>query len=121
MGVPRAWEEALNANIRVRDAAGEAATDIGLPRERAGEIQTLRPGQGLYHVDQTGKHFVLKSAQGSSWFVVLSKKAGGTFELPSGGGKGPSPLALAIVVALIGGAIMTLLAKVAFGHQRRPE
>lgn len=121
VSVPKSWEEALEANIRVRDVAGEAASDIGLPRERSGEVASLRPGQGIYHADEKGEHYVLKSAQGSNWFVVLSKKPRGTIKFPGEGGRGPSPLAMAVALAVVGGGIMTLLAKVAFGSKRPAE
>lgn len=121
VSVPRSWEEVLGANIRIRDAAGEAATDIGLPRERSGELAALRPGRGIFHLDQDGEHYVLKSAQGSNWFVVLTKTAKGNLALPGGGGNGPSSWAMAVAVALVGGGVMTLLAKVALGPSRPAE
>lgn len=113
--IPKSWEEALDANIRVRDTAGEVAADIGLPREQSERLTSLKAGKGMFHEDQRGQHYVLKSAQGSNWFVVLSKKPTGTLLSTSTGAAKPSPLAMAIALSLVGGGLMTLLARVAFG------
>lgn len=115
VNIPKSWEEALDANIRVRDTAGEAAADIGLPREQSERLTSLKAGNGMFHEDQRGHHYVLRSAQGSNWFVVLSQKPTGALMSSNAGAAKPSPLAMTLALAMVGGGLMTLLARVAFG------
>jgi hypothetical protein len=114
--IPNEWEKVLKADIKVRENAGEAAGDIGLPRERQEQITALKPGGGLSHSDDKGKtHYVLRSGQGRDWYLVLTKEGSGMLTGNSDNGGSPSPMALAIAFALVGGLLMTLLSKVAFG------
>lgn len=119
---PRSWESVLGANIRIREAAGEAAADVGMPRDRAGEVSALKPGQGITLVNEKGTHYILKSAQGRDWYVVLSKHdAGDDVFIGGNAGLSPSPIAMALALALLGGGLMTLLARVAFGVPKSNE
>ncbi|MCB9366652.1 MAG: hypothetical protein H6506_00355 [Calditrichaeota bacterium] len=114
--VPQAWEKALDADIRIRETAGEAAADIGLPREQSSEVTSLMPGKGLWHVSNGREHYVLHSAQGKDWYIIVTKnEPSSVLSSPFKGGNAPSPIALSIAFALIGGALLTLLARVAFG------
>lgn len=114
--IPKEWETALEADIRVRESAGEAAGDIGFPREQAERLTSLEPGEGLLHSDNKGYHYVLKSNQGRGGYIVLSKtpRSGGVIS-PSGSA-GPSPVAMAAAFAVVAAAILTLLARVAYGR-----
>lgn len=119
---PRSWETVLDADIRIREAAGEAAADVGMPRERSGEITALRAGQGITLVNDKGTHYILKSAQGRDWYVVLSKHgADGSVFVGGNEGHSPSPIAMALALALLGGGLMTLLARVAFGGPKSSD
>lgn len=111
--IPKEWEKVLEAAVKVRETAGEAANDIGLPRENAERITSLKAGEGYAHADKGRQHYVLRSGQGKGWFLVLSKRSPGGGILPSNGDSKPSGIAMAIALALIGGGLMTLLAKVA--------
>lgn len=113
--VPSEWEKALNVEIKIRENAGEATGDIGFPRERASELTSLKPGEGLVHSDPKGHHYVLKSDQGRGWFVVLSKEPrSGGINARTGGGISASPVAWAVAFAVVAGALLTLLASIAF-------
>lgn len=112
---PKAWEEALDIKIKIRESAGEAAGDIKLPREQSDKLTGLTKGQGVFHSVNSEDHFVYRSAQGRDWYLVITK-SNSSLRQDSGntGERKPSPLALSIGFALIGGAIMSLLARVAF-------
>lgn len=113
--IPTEWEKALKADIKVRENAGEAASDIGLPRERQDQITSLQPGMGLTYSDKGKSHYVLRSGQGRDWYLVLTKESSGMLTSNNEDGGSPSPIALAVAFALVGGLLLTLLAKVAFG------
>ena len=113
VNIPTEWEKVLNADIKVRESAGEAAGDIGLPRERQDEITSLKSGGGLLHADKDNVSYVLRSGQGRDWYLVLTKKNTGGIVSEKKDAQSPSPIALAVAFALVGGLLMTLLAKVA--------
>ncbi len=119
---PKAWEEVLGAEIKLRESAGEAAGDAGIPREQSDKLTKLKPGEGIIHADQNSAHYVMRSGQGRDWYLVITKKnSGGLISNSSTTGARPSPIALAIGFALVGGGLMTLLARVAFGKTPKPE
>jgi len=113
--VPTEWEKALNVEIKIRENAGEAAGDIGIPREAAVRLTSLEAGEGLLHSDDKGYHYVLKSDQGRGWFVVLSKapRSGGIVS-QAGVSVNASPVAWAAAFSIVAGALLTLLANIAF-------
>lgn len=111
--IPKAWEEALDIKINVLESAGEAAGDIGLPREESKLLTSLKPGEGILRSDGKEVHYAMKSAQGNDWFLVLTKKNGGGL-ISTSGKKSASPISLAIGFALVSGGLLTLLARVAF-------
>ncbi len=114
--IPKAWEKVLDADIKIRESAGEAAGEIGIPRDQASKLTDLKPGEGLLFADDRFVHYVLRSGQVKDWFIVLTKKnTGGIVSGNSSGGRKPSTVSLAIGFALVGGALMALLARVAFG------
>ncbi len=113
---PKAWEEVLGAEIKLRESAGEAAGDAGIPREQSDKLTKLKPGEGIIHVDKNEAHYVMRSGQGRDWYLVITEKnSNGLISSSAAGNKSPSSVALAIGFALVGGGLMTLLARVAFG------
>lgn len=111
---PKVWENALKARIFLRESPGEAVGQIGGAKDQMEEIARLQPGMGVLIENDRGSHFIYDTERsGKGQFLVISKEKTKDTVKATATDAPPSALAFAIALGIVGGGLITLLAKVA--------
>ncbi|MCC6476316.1 hypothetical protein IT157_04600 [bacterium] len=111
---PKVWETALKARIYIRESAGEAIGQIGGAGDQQERVAKLLPGQGALVENSRGLHYIYEVERtGKGQYLVISRESRSVAGSKPGGEAPPSALAMALALGLIGGGLVTLLARVA--------
>jgi hypothetical protein len=105
--VPRAWGEALNSDIGLRETVGEVADLAPALKDRTEEVKNLGAGQSIYARDAS-KNYLVYRPQESNLYIIVSKV---NSDMAPASVATPSPLATALASGLIVALLLTGLTR----------
>lgn len=114
VSIPRAWESALHASIKVCDNTSEAGSSLPEASDKVEGLSTLNAGESIYAETEKERILVYRPKQSPEWFLVITKPLDTLKDaLATSSHCGKTSMLLG---SLFGALVLTLLARFTIGR-----